>query len=238
MKRSAEAKVQNWLSGGVENFRGTLQERLPIRLHVRSDLHLMRKIWHMGMGMLIAFIYWSGLAASTSVVILACFLGADLLLETARLRIPSVNEAIMKVWGPFMRACEVNRMSGVPYYILSSLLAIAIFPKPVAIVSILFLAVGDPIASLFGIVYGKHSIRFANGKSLIGTTAGVVACTVVAFVFFKAWPISDENVLVLSLIGGLVGGTVELLPFDLDDNFTIPVVSGFVLWLAFICVGA
>ena len=135
-----------------------------------------------------------------------------------------------------MRSCEVTKMSGTPYYILATLLALAIFPKPVAILSILFLAVGDPIASMIGILYGRKSIRIAQGKSLVGTLGGVVSCALVTLAFLKVYPVpvSDGIWLILGALGGLAGGLAELAPFDMDDNFTIPIISGFVMWLAFI----
>lgn len=139
-----------------------------------------------------------------------------------------------------MRSCEVNRVTGIPYYLASTLLAIALFPKPVAVLSILYLACGDPIASLFGILFGDRSIRFANGKSLIGTLAGVLTCTLVSFIFFQAMPpvgVSTAGLVVLTLTGGLAGGLAEMVPVEADDNFTIPVISGFVLWLVFILMG-
>jgi dolichol kinase len=136
-----------------------------------------------------------------------------------------------------MRSSEVNRMSGTPYYLAATLLTVAIFPKPVAALSILYLACGDPIASLFGILYGKNSRRIAPGKSLIGTMAGVFTCIVVGFVFLKSLGLPDSTVLAISALGGLAGGTAELMPFDWDDNFTIPVISGFLLWLLFILFG-
>jgi dolichol kinase len=197
----------------------------------------MRKTWHLVMGCLIAFIYLSGLRTATAVTILGSLLGFSILMEAVRLKLPNVNEKIMRVWGPFMRENEVSRVSGMPYYIAATLLAIAIFPKPVAILSILYLACGDPIASLFGIIYGHKSIRLASGKSLIGTAAGVITCALVTFVFLKTIPVSGSALYLLPIVGGLAGGTAELLPFEIDDNFTIPVASGFVLWLAFIVAG-
>ena len=229
MKRLAEAKLGSVLTSGY-----------TVRLAMRNDLHLARKIWHTFMGMMIIFIYlFSGMSVGTAVMILGSALGLDLLIETARLRIPAFNEQVLRYWGPFMRSCEVTKMSGVPYYLLATLLALAIFPKPVGVLSVLFLAVGDPIASLVGIMYGKNSLRVAQGKSLVGTLAGVVACSVTTLVFLKAWPVpvSDGAWIGLSLIGGLAGGTAELAPFDMDDNFTIPMISGFVMWLAFIAFG-
>src|SRR4051794_6197784 len=104
--RSIHPTFENYFSAG-----------LPVRLHVRSDLHLARKTWHMLMGLAIAFIYMSGISATLGVVILASILGLDLLMESARLNIPSLNEKILRVWGPLMRTCEAKRMSTVPHYL-------------------------------------------------------------------------------------------------------------------------
>ncbi len=209
----------------------------PIRLHLRSDLHLARKAWHMMMGLVVAFAYWGGVSKTTAIIILSVVFTFDLFVETMRLRSPSFNEKIMKVWGPIMRSCEMHRMSAVPHYLLASILAIAIFPKAVAVLSILYLACGDPVASLFGVLYGHKSIRFSSGKTLIGTLAGVLVCVAISILFLKALYLPSGTVLVISLVGGLAGGVTELIPFEVDDNFTIPMVSGFVLWLAFLLAG-
>ncbi|MBC7385455.1 MAG: hypothetical protein H7301_04720 [Cryobacterium sp.] len=212
-------------------------------LHVRSDLHLARKAWHTLMGLFIVAVYMAGLTRSQGVLVLGGFLAFTLAAEGARLRIPAINEIFMRVWGPLMRSCEVNRFSGTPYYIASALIAVGIFPKPIAALSIAFLAVGDPIASLFGILYGDRSIRFSNGKSLIGTAAGMLACGLVAFLFLQVMNQSQflelrmDHLVLLSVVGAFAGGGAELLPMEVDDNFAIPVVSGFVLWLAFIVMG-
>ena len=225
MKRLTEYVLHQFFSTGAQT-----------RLHMRTDLHLARKAWHMFMGLMIALIYMFVVSASTGVLFLGTFLVLAVALEVSRLKNPAINEKVIRAWGPVMRSCEINKMSGIPYYILANLLAVGIFPKPVAILSILYLAFGDPIASVFGILFGDRSIRFSNGKSLIGTLAGIAACTVVGLMFLPS-QIPDYAVFGMALIGGIAGGTAELLPFDTDDNFTIPIVSGFVLWLAFILFG-
>ena len=208
-----------------------------VKLQVRTDLHLARKTWHMTMGLFIVFIFTSGMSVSRSVMLLSSFLCFDLFMETARLKIPALNQRVVRLWGPLMRAHEVNRFSTVPYYVAASALAIAIFPRPVAALSILYLACGDPLASLFGILYGHKSIRLASGKTLIGTLAGVVTCALITLVFLHTLPVSLATLAVLTLVGGVAGGTAELVPLDMDDNFTIPLISGFVMWLAFILLG-
>jgi dolichol kinase len=211
--------------------------RMPVRLHMRNDLHLFRKAWHMSMGLLIALVYLSGIHVVTGVMILASLFALSVTVEFLRLRVPSINEKVVRFWCPVMRSCEVNRVSGIPYYLLAALLAVGIFPKPVAILSILFLAIGDPVASLFGILYGKHSIRFSNGKSLIGTLGGIFACFMVGLVYLKSLALPQDQTLAIAFIGGLAGGLAEHLPLETDDNFSIPIVSGFILWLTFILFG-
>lgn len=214
-------------------------DSLSPRLHFRSELHLARKAWHLGMGLLIAFVYHSGMEPSTTILTLGGFLALNLGIEAARLRNPRVNQRVIRLLGPIMRSSEVNRVSGVPHFLLSTILAIAIFPKPVAILSILYLACGDPIASLFGILYGSRSIRLLQDRSLIGTAAGVVTCALITWFFLhgQGMMIPESTFLALTIIGGLAGGTAELMPVDADDNLAIPMISGFVLWLAFILLG-
>lgn len=209
----------------------------PTGLHLRSDLHLARKVWHMFMGATMASIYFSGMSVHVAVLCLSVALCLSVSLEFARLRVPSFNEKIVRLWGPVMRHCEINRVSGIPFYILATLLAIGIFPKPIAVLSILYLAFGDPVASVVGILYGKYGPRFSNGKSLIGTLAGVATCTLVGFFFLKTLSLPPTVYLSLVLIGGIAGGVAELAPFEMDDNLSIPIVSGFVLWFAFIVFG-
>jgi len=210
---------------------------VPVRLHFRSDLHLLRKAWHMIMGLVIVFIYMAGCSRGTGVIILGSVLGFDLLMETTRLRTPSLNHKLLKFWGPFLRAHEVNRFSTLPHYVSAAMIAIGIFPKPVAILSLLYLACGDPMASLFGILYGHLGRRFSNGKSWIGTAAGVLVCSLTTLIYLKTLGVPENALLWITLVGGLAGGLAELLPLDIDDNFTIPVISGFVLWFAFLYFG-
>ncbi len=225
MKRTAEAKLIHFLSG------------LPIRLHFRSDLHLMRKVFHLLMGLLIVFLYLGGVSRGTGVVILGSVLGFDLFMEATRLRNPAFNEKCLRFWGPVLRAHELNRFSTVPHYVSAAMISIGIFPKPVAVLSLLFLACGDPIASLVGILYGHHGPRFKNGKTLIGTLAGVLVCVLASLIYLSTLGIPTQSLVAISVLGGIVGGTVELLPFEVDDNFTIPVVSGFIVWFLFMMFG-
>jgi diacylglycerol kinase (CTP) len=204
------------------------------RLHLRRDLHLTRKLWHMSMGVVILAIFMSGISKQLSMMLLGGFFVFFLAIETARLRNPLLNQLTVRLMGPLMRSHEVHRLSGTPYYLAAALVSVAIFPTPITVLSLLYLALGDPVASLFGILYGDKSIRFSNGKSLVGTAAGVGVCALVTLVYLSGMRMDLGTVLLMTVVGGLAGGTAEMLPFEIDDNFTIPIVSGFVLWLSFI----
>ncbi len=209
---------------------------ISFRLSLRGDLHLLRKMWHVTMGSMIAFLYWGGIQRWVGVGMLMTVFLVNIAVETLRLKHPGLNEKVLRFWGPLMRSCEVNRISGVAPYLASAALAIAFFPKAIAILSILFLAVGDPIASLLGVMYGQYGYRFSNGKSALGTLAGVLSCIALAMCFgiTQGWAqaASPIGLLAFSLWAGLAGGAAELLPLEMDDNFTIPIVSGLLSWFA------
>lgn len=187
------------------------------------------------MGTLIAAIYqFSGMSAATAIIVAGSFLGLNLFIEMLRLRVPAFNEKVMRSWGFLMRSSEINRVSGVPYFLGAAMLTIAIFPKTVAILAILYLAWGDPVASLMGILYGKHGPMLMPGRSLIGTASGVATCGLITVLVMTSLMLPWPTVAALTVIGALSGGLAELIPFDMDDNFVIPVVSGFMLWLGLI----
>lgn len=208
------------------------------RFPMRNDLHIARKLWHALTGSLMAVIYYVGLPKPVSIAVLGLLLATCLFMEVKRLRDPELNDSIIRFLGPFMRRSEVNAVSGVPFYLISALLAVAIFPKPIAILSILLLAWGDPIASIVGITLGHKTYRFKNGKSLAGTAAAIVACFFITYLFMAVVPgVLFHERLILATVGGIAGGTAELIPLEVDDNFAIPMISGFSLWLSFLVLG-
>lgn len=207
------------------------------RLRLRNDLHLARKVWHCGMGVFMAAVYGLGTPKVVCVLLLTLGLGFFLTAEYARLMFPKVNAFAIRVMGPLMRRSEVNRVSGTPFYVGSVLLSVAIFPKDIAILSILFLAIGDPMSSIFGISWGHLGPRFANGKSLIGTAAGMGVCCLITFGYLLVIGVPTGSAVLIALAGGFAGGGAEMIPLDIDDNFSIPLVSGLALWVAFVVFG-
>ena len=118
MKRIAEVKFHSILADG-----------LPVRLHMRHDLHSHEKLAHVHGPLDYQHLCFLQYEQYEAVMLLGTALGIDLFMETARLRRPALNEAVVRFMGPLMRSCEINRMSGTPFYLLATLLAFGIFPK-------------------------------------------------------------------------------------------------------------
>lgn len=215
---------------------GSGLSKIAAALPARTELHLARKLWHMTMGLVIVTLYMMGMPQDTALTILGALFVWSVTMETLRLRNPVLNEKCIKFFGPLIRSNEVDRISGMPYYIASSIVAIAVFPKPVAILSLAYLAFGDPLASLVGILYSNRSVKLFNGKSLHGTAAGYMVCALVTWIFLRSTGMHGLDLIRLTLLGGFAGALAESLPLELDDNFTIPVVSGFIMWIGFIAI--
>lgn len=197
----------------------------------RSDLHLLRKLWHVSTGMLIFLVYWlSDLTQYEAFLILGGLFVIFTASECIRLRSERINALAIRIWGPVMRSHEALKFSGTPYYLASCALVVLVFPKTIALLSVLFLAVGDPMASLVGILAKGRGIRFANGKSLAGTLAAVAVCFVISWVFLSYLGVSQHRE-VYAIVGALAGGLAEHIPFGWDDNLSIPLVSGLALWI-------
>lgn len=196
-----------------------------VKFHLRSDLHVIRKLWHICTGLLGLGIYYKlGLDPKTMSYILFGVAGLGFLIDFTRLRSPALNQVVMKIMGPFMRESERTSFSGLPFYASGVALSLFLFQEKIAILAILFLVFSDPISSYFGILYGKEKIL--PNKSLQGTVAGYLCCYLVTLIYGMVYSEPTIQLLVFAIFGGVIGAVSELLSELVDDNLTIPVVSG------------
>ena len=123
-----------------------------------------------------------------------------------------------------MRDSEKNSVSGMPFYAMGIGLALAFYEERIAVLATIFLIFADPISSFVGIKYGKRKI--SSNKSLEGSLAGVAVCFIATFVYSSIYGAGGPKLLVFSLLAGLVGSLSEFLSQKVDDNLTIPLISG------------
>lgn len=171
---------------------------------------------------------------SYTILAIACalFLPIDFL----RHRYPALNDWMVHAFKPIMRTHEIHKIAGTTYLLSGVTIIVALFPRPVVALTLLFLAFADPIASYVGIKYGKDKI-FGH-KSIQGFMAAFVVCALATVIFLSYYNIMLDRVIVVSLLAGLIGALAELVPISkLDDNFTLPVLSGFGLYILFSLFG-
>ncbi len=206
------------------------QFRITSPLRLRSDLHLTRKIWHISTGLIGLLVYKkTNASADETAFVLLTFAIAAFLFEFLRLRVEKVNHLAMLLMKPVMRESERNSVSGLPFYALGVSLALFFFPERIAILATLFLIFADPIASFFGILYGRDKIL--PNKSLQGTIAAFSVCYLATIVYGLIYVGPSMNLLVFAIAAGVIGSISEMCSQFVDDNLCIPVVSGLGLYL-------
>lgn len=129
-----------------------------------------------------------------------------------------------------LREKEHTQLTGSCYLSLGSTLAINLFSPAVACASICFLVVGDMSAALIGVAYGGETCVVKLGregkKSMEGSVAMFLSCFVIGHMMFIQVQLSEYAV----FIGAAVATIVELVePFGVNDNLSIPVLSGLAL---------
>lgn len=213
----------------------TLDNLNNLELKKRSDIHWARKIWHMAgvFGMFLAYTLLSPLASSIILTIsVLLFVPGDFL----RLRYPALNDWLVHAFKPIMRTHEIHKIAGTTYLLIGVCVVVAIFPPSVVALTLLFLAFADPIASVIGIKYGKDKI-FGH-KSIQGFMAAFAVCALLTAIYLASKNIMLDRVIVISLVAGLIGALAELVPIGkMDDNFTLPVLSGTGLYILFYLFG-
>ncbi len=194
-------------------------------LALRSEIHLIRKLWHMGTGLIGLSVYNQLELEARQMGMFLLILGiAALIVEFSRLNFPVINTIVLKFMKPFMRESERSSLSGFPFYALGAAISLLLFSEKIAILSILFLIFSDPISSFFGILYGKDKI--ITNKSVQGCVAGFLVCYSLTFLYGSYFYKPGIDLLLFSIIAGAIGTISELCSVVIDDNLTIPVLSG------------
>lgn len=121
----------------------------------------------------------------------------------------------------FLRPKESERMSGTIYFILSSIICLAVFDFPIALTALSMATFGDLVAALVGQKFGQTKIY--NKKTIEGSIAELGCNIIIGFLLL----FSTANVNVI-LAMALAATAVELASDLLDDNLLVPIFSGFV----------
>ncbi len=123
-------------------------------------------------------------------------------------------------FGRVLREKEKRNLMGSTYFLFSSLLTVLLFPKSIAIASLLILIISDTAGALVGKWIGKIKIF---GKTLEGSMAFLFSSLLIVW----SYPQLDRFSGSLAALGATL---IEMLPIKVDDNLTIPIVAGVILF--------
>lgn len=153
-----------------------------------------------------------------------------ILLDLFRKIIPAVNDFYVKVMGIVLRKYEVDVkkhfLTGGTYYAIGIFLTILLFKREVAASAILIMIICDTFAALVGKKFGKHN--FWN-KTIEGSLTFFILGVVIVLLTPKVTTNYLEYVYVI--IALLITTIIEALPFEFDDNITIPISFGIIYTL-------
>lgn len=148
------------------------------------------------------------------------------LVDFLRLHVNGVKEAFILFFGSFLRRHEIRRLSGASYLLLGCLITSLLYSKPIVIASCTYIIVGDTFAAIFG--QNIKSPKIFQNKTVLGSVGFLGASLVSAFLLYHLTGILPLSHLV---IGALAASIFEALPLPLDDNFSVPIITGFVMSL-------
>jgi dolichol kinase len=187
---------------------------------------LPRAVVHAAVGLVIVVCFYF-LPRLIALVLLAVGTAGVVTLDLVRLQLPVLGERLYTFFEPVLRGGEASRPTGASYYLIGSLVSLLLFPRDIAFLAILFLALGDSAAAVFGSWKGR--IRY-RGKSLEGDVACLVICLAIAFLVPR---VLEGPGIAVAITGAVVAALFQALPLPVNDNLTIPIGSG----LSMIIVG-
>jgi dolichol kinase len=144
-----------------------------------------------------------------------------LAVDVIRLHAPQVRTIFYFVFGRILRDHERFNLLGSTYLLIAALLCMYAFSKPIAVVAIAFVVIGDAVAALVGRRWGR--IRLLD-KSLEGSLACFAACVLIA----RLYP-GDEISWPMTLLGAFAATLFEVAPIPMDDNLRMSLSAGFAM---------
>lgn len=185
--------------------------------------HPGRKIYHIAGGLVVSAAYIS-LGRERGLPALVALTATTTAIDISRLVFPKFNDFMFRHFGAFIRESEKHRITGTPWYLMGMLGSFFLFSLPVAVCSIIFLACGDVSATIVGERWG--TIKISGVKSLQGTIAFFLAALVCGYLAGSYW--QGLPVWVVAA-GAFTAAAVEILPLKINDNLSIPIISGAVM---------
>ena len=158
---------------------------------------------------------------SIALKILIPVLAFEGLIEIARFSFPELNQKLIQAFGEIHREEETRKITGIFWTLLGSIVTFWLYRERLVVFTAMgYLIFSDVASALIGVRFGRH--RTIAGRSLEGSLAFFAVSLIVGLFFLPP---------LIALEGTVFVSVVELLPLPGNDNFWVPVLSGFFLSL-------
>ncbi len=204
---------------------GKLQEILPLtvgeskqNVQCPSKNALLRETIHAS-GILIPIVLNAvGFHAIVLVIlIVALFYVVSELARLGRMSLPVFS----KITSSAATQAELGEFATAPlFFALGILLTLMLIPLPASSAAIAIFCLGDSTASIFGRMVGRRSLPFNKGRTVEGSIIGFLFALLGGILFINPYK---------ALVGAFVAMAVESLPLPLNDNLSMPLVTGAIL---------
>jgi dolichol kinase len=186
-----------------------------------TKVEILRKIVHLAT--LVIPVGYALTSEETAILFLVPFFIALLIVDLLRHFHSGMASLFQKYFfGRVLREEEKSAFMGSTYFIFSTILTILLFSKSIAIASILILILSDTAAALVGKWIGRVKIF---GKTLEGSLAFLTTSLLIVWIYPNLGRFSGS----LAALGATV---IEVLPIKVNDNLSIPLVAGAIMFFA------
>lgn len=155
-------------------------------------------------------------------IVCLCFIALDV----SRFISKQTQELLTVKVKSIFRKGEEKKFSSMTIFLISVFIVILIFEIKIAIATLVFLTFGDMYSKIFGVTYGRHKIF--EHKTIEGTLAYIGSVITCGYFIYSITGIS----LPVLMIGGIAATFSEFFPLGMNDNFTVPIISGATMTVA------
>lgn len=208
-----------------------------------------RKLLHLFIGVFTLKMYTMGISQRQFILPLFILFTVIFINDFVRFRNPKLNQRIVRATWWMIRENEINEYNGTLWYLVGLIIVFIIMPKDVLMMSVLLLLWADTAALSVGRAWGKYTPKISTNKLVAGClgsfAAGVFACVLFYGYFVPHYPQVNQpgdvlwdpahskmTLATFAVATGVIALVLEMIDFmGLDDNFTIPVISAFALYV-------
>ncbi|MBU2636813.1 MAG: dolichol kinase [Bacteroidetes bacterium] len=124
---------------------------------------------------------------------------------------------------------KTKRLTGASNILISAIICVLIFPKIITVTAFAVLIISDSTAALIGRRFGQT--KFFK-KSLEGAVGFFISAVIVVLLTPKVQYHITEYF--IGVAGVAVAAIVESTIISIDDNITVPISIGIVMWILYI----